>query len=211
MDEINKKWNRFLSEGREIKYQIYCDMDGVLVDLLSGIEEAIGFEEDVDEATRAGAVQALRSGELWSDLAKKDAEYPELSSGVQEIFKIISNNADLWAGLPAMNDAEQLWSFINSLSPQPYILSAPWDEESRQGKILWLSGLAGNLSPSPPKDKIILTHDKHKYAMNPETGKPNILIDDMDKYVDPWIAAGGIAIKHTSTNTTLQELKKWLR
>ena len=47
--------------------------------------------------------------------------------------------------------------------------------------------------------------------MNPETGKPNILIDDMDKYVDPWVAAGGIAIKHTSTNTTLQELEKWLQ
>ena len=211
MDEINKKWKKFLSEGREVKYEIYCDMDGVLVDLLGGIEEAVGFEEDMDEAVRAAAVQALRSGELWSDLEKENPKYPELSLGVKEIYKIISNDADVWAGFPAMNDAAQLWNFISSLSPQPYILSAPWDEQSRQGKILWLSGLAGNLNPAPPKDKIILTHNKHKYAMNPVTGQPNILIDDMDKYVDPWIAAGGIAIKHISTNTTLQELEKWLQ
>ena len=75
MDEINKKWKKFLSEGREVKYQIYCDMDGVLVDLLSGIEEAVGFEEDMDEAVRAAAVQALRSGELWSDLEKENPKY----------------------------------------------------------------------------------------------------------------------------------------
>ena len=186
-------------------------MDGVLVDLLGGIEEAIGLEDEMDEAVRAAAVQALRSGELWADLEKTNPKYPELSLGVKEIYKIISNDADIWAGLPATNGAQHLWNFISSLSPQPYILSAPWDESSRQGKILWLSGLAGNLDPPPSKDKIILTHDKHKYAINPETGKPNILIDDMDKYVDPWAAAGGIAIKHTSTSTTIKELEKWLQ
>tara|TARA_R110000824_G_scaffold3614_5_gene17094 strand:+ start:49 stop:690 length:642 start_codon:yes stop_codon:yes gene_type:complete len=207
MDEINKKWKRFLLEGKQIPYQIYCDMDGVLVDLLGGIEEAVLFE-DIDDSVRAAAIQALQSGELWSDLARKDTKYPELSLGVKEIFKVISEDASLWANLPAMSDADRLWGFLNSLDPQPYVLSAPWDEESRQGKILWLSGLAGNLIPIPPKDKIILTHNKHEYATNPETGKPNILIDDMDKYVGPWRSAGGIAIQHTSAGSTIEELKK---
>ena len=210
MDEVSEKWRRFLSEGRSVPYQIYCDMDCVLVDLLGGIAEAIGFE-DMEPNIRSAAIQALESGELWSDLIKKEKEYPELGMGTREIFKVITQDVDFWANLPAMQDAQQLWSFLNSLNPEPYILSAPWDEESRKGKVLWLSGLAGNLNPLPPKDRIILTHEKHKYAMNPETGKPNILIDDMDKYVDPWVAAGGIAIKHTSTNTTLQELEKWLQ
>jgi hypothetical protein len=210
MDEITNKWKQFLSEGKSVPYQIYCDMDGVLVDLLNGIAEAIGFE-DLEPNIRAAAIQALESGELWKDLIKKEKEYPELSMGTREIFKVISHDVDFWANLPARQDAQQLWSFLSSLSPEPYILSAPWDEESRKGKILWLSGLAGNLDPMPPKDRIILTHNKHKYAMNPETGKPNILIDDMDKYTDPWAAAGGIAIKHTTALTTLQELERWLR
>ena len=71
--------------------------------------------------------------------------------------------------------------------------------------------MAGNLNPLPQKDKIILTHNKQNYAMHPTTGKPNILIDDMDKYIDPWAAAGGIAIKHTSVNETIKELEKWLQ
>ena len=210
MDEAIERWRNFLSEGKNIPYQIYCDMDGVLVDLLGGIEEAIGFQ-DMDESIRAAAVQALRSGELWSDLAKKDKEFPELSLGTKEIFKAISHDVNFWASLPAMRDAQQLWSFLSSLSPEPYILSAPWDEESRKGKVLWLSGLAGNLNPLPPKDKIILTHQKHNYAIHPTTRKPNILIDDMDKYTDPWMKAGGIAIKHTSTSETLKELERWLQ
>ncbi len=210
MDEVTNKWRRFLTEGRSVPYQIYCDMDGVLVDLLGGIEEALGFE-DIEPNIRAAAIQALESGEMWRDLIKKDKEYPDLSRGTKEIFKVISHDVDFWANLPAMHDAHLLWNFLSSLSPDPYILSAPWDEESRKGKILWLSGLAGNLNPLPPKDKIIITHDKHNYAMNPATGKPNILIDDMDKYTDPWTSAGGIAIKHTSANETLKELEKWLQ
>ena len=99
MDEINKKWKRFLLEGKQIPYQIYCDMDGVLVDLLGGIEEAVLFE-DIDDSVRAAAIQALQSGELWSDLARKDTKYPELSLGVKEIFKVISEDASLWANLP---------------------------------------------------------------------------------------------------------------
>ncbi len=210
MDEVTKKWRSFLLEGTNIPYQIYCDMDGVLVNLEEGIIETIGFEE-VSEPVRAAVIQAVKSGEGWQDLATREEEYPELSMGAKEIFNIISNNADFWASLPAMADAQQLWSFISSLNPVPYILSAPWDEESRKGKILWLSGIAENLSPMPEKDKIILTHNKHVYAMNQETGKPNILIDDMDRYLEPWGAAGGIAIKHTSASNTKKELEKWLQ
>ena len=210
MDEVAKQWRKFLSEGRNSPYQIYCDMDGVLVDLLGGIEEELGLK-DMDPNIRAAAIQALESGEMWKDLIKKNEEYPELSLGTKEIFKVISDNADFWASLPPMGDAHRLWSLLSSLVPEPYILSAPWDEESRKGKVLWLSGIIGNLNPTPPKDKIILTHNKHKYAMNQETGKPNILIDDMDKYTDPWMAAGGIAIKHTSADETIRELEQWLK
>ena len=208
MDKITKKWRAFLKEDNS--YQVYCDMDGVLVDLLGGVAMALNLE-DIESNVRAAAMQALESGEMWKDLIKKEKEYPELSMGTKEIFKIISHDADFWAGLPEMHDAHQLWSYISSLDLIPYILSAPWDEESRQGKILWLSGLAGKLNPVPSKDKIILTHDKYMYATNPETGKPNILIDDMDKYIDPWMAAGGIAIKHTSASETIKELEKWLQ
>ena len=223
MDKITKKWQNFLLEGKSFPYQIYCDMDGVLVDLLGGIEQELGFR-DMDENIRSAAMQALKSGEVWSDLIKKDKEYPELSLGTREIFKIISNDNNIWANLPPMKHAQKLWGFLSSLNPTPYILSAPWDRESEQGKILWLSGLAANLDPPPPKDRIILTHNKHEYAISWEedehgepVAKPNILIDDMDKYIGPWrqkLEEHGLspefAIQHTSVKNTIRELEKWL-
>jgi len=207
MDEVEKKWRNFLLEGRKVPYQIYCDMDGVLVDLEEGVIETLGLE-DIDEDIRSAAVQIIKSGLVWQDVAKENI--PELNKGVKEIFRIISKNKNFWANLPLKDDAQQLWGFLSSLNPEPYILSAPWDEESRRGKVLWLSGIAGNLDPTPPKGKIILTHDKHMHAINPATKKPNILIDDMDKYLMPWKRAGGIAIRHISTANTTEELKKWL-
>ena len=190
-------------------YQIYCDMDGVLVDLTEGVVEALCFE-DMDNNLRAAAIQAVESGIMWRDLIKKEKEYPELSLGTKKIFELISHNVNFWANLPLKNDSQQLWNFISSLRTTPCILSAPWDEESRKGKIMWLSEIAENLNPVPAKDKIILTHKKHTYAVNPVTGRPNILIDDMDKYIEPWREAGGIAIKHISATNTIEELKKWL-
>ena len=215
MDEVTKKWRKFLLEGKEVPYQIYCDMDGVLVDLEEGVIEALGME-DIEEETRAAAIQVVRSGEVWQGF-KDEKQFPELSKGVKEIFKTISKNSNFWANLPLKDDAQQLLSYIASMNPTQYILSAPWDEASRKGKILWLSHMAENLKPVPKKDKIILTHDKHLYAVNPVTGEPNILIDDMRKYLDPWRKAlkkaghsTEYAIEHISTERTINKLEELL-
>ena len=37
MDEVTQKWRIFLREDKNNSYQIFCDMDGVLVDLAAGI------------------------------------------------------------------------------------------------------------------------------------------------------------------------------
>ena len=41
-------------------------------------------------------------------------------------------------------------------------------------------------------------------------GTPNILIDDYSSQVKPWAAAGGIALKHSNSNTekTINALKQ---
>ena len=54
---------------------------------------------------------------------------------------------------------------------------------------------------------MILTGDKHKFAINKATGAPNVLIDDMEKYIKPWSDAGGIAIHHVSADASIRELK----
>ena len=56
MDEIEKKWKIFLEQDNEEdkkeekrSYQIYCDMDGVLVDLIKGIEDELVSSADPKE------------------------------------------------------------------------------------------------------------------------------------------------------------------
>lgn len=45
--------------------------------------------------------------------------------------------------------------------------------------------------------------EKAQYASS-----TSILIDDRTKSIDPWIAAGGIGILHTSATTTIEKLKE---
>ena len=183
-------------------FRIFCDMDGVLVDLIQGIiDEANIRMVDRSEKQRKAFMKILSSGESWQNL-KTSKQGKDV---LENIFKILGDDRDFWASLPLMPDANKLWGFINRF--EPFILSHPWDSASAEGKRIWLSELAKNISPAPPQTRVILTGDKHKYAVNKETGAPNLLIDDMPKYLGPWEEAGGIAIKHVSADSTIRQLK----
>ena len=47
----------------------------------------------------------------------------------------------------------------------------------------------------PEIEKLIFTGNKHKYAVNRLSGKPNILIDDKPDNIKRWNDAGGIGIR----------------
>lgn len=47
----------------------------------------------------------------------------------------------------------------------------------------------------PNIEKLIFTANKHKYATQRLSGKPNILIDDKPSNIDRWEKAGGIGIR----------------
>tara|TARA_Y100000593_G_scaffold88055_1_gene169653 strand:+ start:76 stop:981 length:906 start_codon:yes stop_codon:yes gene_type:complete len=203
-DDVTKSMRAKLNEDNAatFPFRIFCDMDGVLVDLIQGIiDEANIRMVDQSEQQRKAFMKILSSGQSWQNL-KTSKQGKDV---LKNIFKILGNDRDFWASLPAMPDAHKLWGFINRF--EPFILSHPWDGASAEGKRIWLSELAKNISPSPPQTRVILTGDKHKYAVNKETGAPNLLIDDMPKYLGPWEEAGGIAIKHVSADSTIRQLK----
>ena len=205
MDEVNKKWKLFLEREKDNSYQIYCDMDGVLVDLEAGIEKKLDTA-NIEPEVYEKAIQVLHSGQLWQALQKE----PGFGEGVDAIFDVLSSGSDIeresfWASLPPEPHMDELWKFISPHNP--IILSAPWtinggiDQACEEGKRKWLT----RLDPQPRK--VILTLDKPKHA-----AENHILIDDMlEKYVEPWRSAGGKAIHHTSTKQTIEELKKWLK
>jgi len=189
-----------------LPFQVYCDMDGVLVDLIDGIIQNVQDTIKITEPEEKQALMTiLTSGNEWSQYESSE----EGKKALKYIHNLLDNDVDFWASLPPMPDAQQLWDFINPLGC--HVLSAPWDTDSAKGKRIWTSSLSSNLDPAPQQSRVVLTKQKQKYAVNPETGSPNVLIDDMDRYLKPWAEAGGIGIKHTSAANSIVELQKIIK
>ena len=105
--------------------------------------------------------------------------------------------AKWWITLNWMPDGKQLWNYIKKYTP--ILLSAPSKQESsRLGKRVWVKR-------ELPDVKLILrpASQKQQYA-----SPTSILIDDRQKNIEQWEAAGGIGILHTSTANTIEQLKK---
>ena len=105
--------------------------------------------------------------------------------------------AKWWITLNWMPDGKQLWDYIKKYNP--ILLSAPSREESSKlGKRVWVKR-------ELPGVKLILRYapQKQEYA-----SPTSVLIDDRQKNIDQWEAAGGIGIFHTSTPNTIEQLKQ---
>ena len=104
--------------------------------------------------------------------------------------------------LPAMEDAFTLMRYITDNFENYFVLTASGftpknvDEQKRN----WAKKV---FSPILKVVTVKKAADKAQYA-TPNT----ILIDDRNKSLDPWIAAGGIGILHTSAQNTIEQLKK---
>ena len=107
------KQNNMIYEGLKTevkeKYEIYCDMDGVLVDFERGYEELTG------KNIRGNHVKG--NADFWQPITDAGVEF--------------------WTKLKWMSDGKQLWDYIKKHKPS--LLSAPSREESsRIGKHIWV-------------------------------------------------------------------------
>ena len=191
-----KEWQQFLNEDitEKFPYQIYCDMDGVLVDLPQGVLDAAHLNTE-DKSLQRGVTKILAQNWSW----QKKHPNPRMQLAIDYIDELISNNIEFWSELPPTQDKDELWSYIAQYNPN--VLSHPWDDASSDGKEIWIQQ---QLEPQP--QLVFLSGDKHKWATD-KNGKPNVLIDDFDKYLVPWEQAGGIAVKHTSAEETIRQLE----
>ena len=119
-------------------------------------------------------------------------------------WSIINQIKGFWANVGWKPNAKRLYDFI--IRYDAHVLSAftGRDPTSKVGKMKWLSK---NTKFKRGNVHLVLRSQKKSYAKTKEE-KPNVLIDDYDKNIREWEAAGGIGIHHTDVGKTISELKR---
>lgn len=207
---FSKIWKNYLNEIKKDnkKTQIYCDMDGVLVDFEGGAVQYING----DLATPSNVPKELTKHfhKLQSKLENlgRDQEIAitdltrDPERRIQEVrrymYRRLEDNFEFWQNLSWTKDGKSLWNYLTNVSPQVKILTAPMQGEgSRNGKIAWVQKNLGK------QYEVILEEDKWKHA-----GSHRLLIDDTFEKVKGWSDNNGIVIHHMNAEDTLARLKE---
>ncbi len=203
MKLIIENWRKYLAEAQQAPHKLYCDMDGVLVDFVTGAINQIN--EDVndkqlssqDESTGKlnylGQLRMVMRREgldiIGHEHIEKNAEGPQKvrKAAIKYMYKRLADDDKFWAKLPWMEGGRDLWNAIKRF--EPAILTAPMGKGSEEGKRQWINR---HLKPVP--EEIHMSHDKFNWAMS--DGQKNVLIDDFISNIKPWKAHGGIPIHH---------------
>lgn len=114
---------------------------------------------------------------------------------------LVDSGSSFFGDMHPISDAFVLWNYIKGYDPT--ILSATGRIDTAPAeKRAWVKKYLGY--------KFALTAVLVPKAINKaQHATPNsILIDDRVKAIDPWIAAGGIGILHTSAADTIKQLKQ---
>jgi len=106
----------------------------------------------------------------------------------------VTQSLPFWSTMKWLPGGHELWDSLKHLNPT--VLSSPGiSRYSKEGKAFWVSE---NLGESTP---YILDTQKQRYA----DGR-SILVDDMEKFLGPWEAKGGIGILYKDPSSAAREL-----
>lgn len=204
-----------MREETVMNYQVFCDMDGVLVNFEEGVLKYMNkrFQELRDDLAHPdhklarSAAKELGGWDVEIDrwhIARSDME-GSLKRNYRTrdfMYRLVENDVELWANLGWERGGKKLWNYIKDI-PGLEILSAPMEEGSKIGKRIWVERELGL-----PVEKVNLSDSKEPYGV--WNGKQGLLIDDRDKYVNEFRAGGGIAIKHNpdDVDNTIRQLQE---
>ena len=166
-----------------MKPVIFLDMDGVLVDFISGACRL--HSRDPEE------VIANWPRNVWDICQVLDIPENEFW------FSIDRSGEGFWMSLEQTSWAGKLVHLVKELSSEWYVVTAPSRSPScSSGKVKWLQSFFG-----PTFHRFIFTRHKHLLA-NPNT----ILIDDNPENIDHFVEAGGQGILFPACHNSLYAL-----
>jgi len=171
------------------KYQIYCDMDGVLTNFEKRFVDMLQ-QEGPKYYSKATIAQVTRP------------KHFEALEGQTEFWKFIDQyvGIEFWSGMEWMPNGRELWNFIQPYGPK--LLTSPSrDNTSRLGKRLWVKE---NLVPAP---EVLFRFGDAKSDFANENA---ILIDDKPSNLVAFASKGGIAleVKDGEIQSVINKLKQ---
>lgn len=164
--------------GPTKKTEVFLDMDGVLVDFISGALEvfSVPYQNKKD---------FMREISTWEDLPKA------LGVSNQVFYSVMGKlSYEFWLTLAPLKDTDRLncgnlvRCLTNSSKVDTYILTTAASANSAKGKIMWVEAYLPHLA-----DKVITAKTKSAVA-----GLGKVLIDDRPRNIEEWEAAGGKGI-----------------
>jgi len=229
MKLLLENWRKYLAEEEKRKVNIFLDMDGVLVDFPSALKEHIKniytavpeeihtskssravlrklqsmnlFPEEIDELYDRTETK-FQSGEGYSPDEKIMSDY---------IFKALLKNEKLWLDMEKLVGADEVMATAFELADNVFILSAHVDPTSKVAKKKWIKHhyrsreFAGVEIDRDKGGRLLQLIAQGTIAEN----DLNILLDDRQKFLDNFIAAGGTGIQYNfeSPGNAIEELK----
>lgn len=164
---------------------IYIDMDGVLVDLIDGIAKLFSTSENVlsirNWKTRgdycvAKNLLGIDAEKMWETIDECGREFWENLSFTRELISIVFKSIALVQRRHKERPVSDLPLFVVSSPHDP-------NPEIYAGKVAWINKHLKTFA-----NRFILTTDKSTLA------RPGVLlIDDNDREVERFVAAGGDA------------------
>lgn len=159
-------------------YKTYCDLDGCLVDFCKQVQTI--YPDFVEGGTEKNPKMDREMWKAISIYQKKGGKF--------------------WLDCDPMPDAMQLWNYLKPYNPEILTACGQAHFGAGQQKIEWVHTYFG------PDVKV---HLVEKSAHKAKFASPDaILIDDKMKSIEPWRAAGGIGILHTSAADTIRQLRE---
>ncbi len=121
----------------------------------------------------------------------------------KEFWNQVCVGPDFWSNLTQMHDFEILWDFIKVYKPI-ILTGCPYSgkHHATKGKKHWCSKYLGS------DIEVIATMSNMKQKFMKSKG--DILIDDNADNCRRWTEAGGVAILHTNSKDTIENLKNIL-
>jgi hypothetical protein len=127
------------------KYQIFCDMDGVLVDLVGGVGKALYEDAPTDASANYVKIQqkareVLDGQPLLSE--HLDKTHPNFKKDTRNfLYRVLMDNRRFWMNLEWLPDGKSCGITLKNMIP--VILSKPTDLQAVIGKKKWVKDNIG--------------------------------------------------------------------